>query len=66
VPGVGDYGVCELESEWIDVPPLRFRALGVDALIRSQETSGDEIDLESVIELKVLRELTRTHDAARS
>jgi hypothetical protein len=66
VPGVGDYGACEVESEWIDVPPLRFRALGVDALIRSHRSGAGEIDLESVIELEALRELTRTDDAVRS
>ncbi len=66
VPGVGDLACCEAESEWIDVPPLRFRVLSLDALIRSRKAAGRECDLESVIELEALRELTRTHDAARS
>jgi hypothetical protein len=59
VPGVGDLASCEAESEWIDVPPLRFRVLSLDALIRSRKAAGRECDLESVIELEALRELTR-------
>lgn len=66
VPGVGNLACCEAESEWIDVPPIRFRALGLDALIRSQRAVGRECDLEIVIELEALRELTRAHHAARS
>ena len=40
--------------------------VGLDALIRSQKAAGRGGDLECVIELEVLRELTRTHDTAAS
>lgn len=57
VEGVGDYDACEAESEWIDVPPSRFRVLALDALIRSKRALGRDLEREALLEVELLRAL---------
>lgn len=57
VEGVGDYDVCESESEWIEVPLSRFRVLGLDALIRSKRALRRDEERETLLELELLRAL---------
>lgn len=59
VDGVGDYAACEVESEWIDVPPMRFRVLGLDSLIRAKRADTRDTDRGLLLELELIRELKR-------
>ena len=65
VAGVGDFDSVLRESIEIPLGDSSCRVLGIDALIRAKETMGRSHDLQTVIQLKALRERGRRDDASR-
>jgi predicted nucleotidyltransferase len=59
IAGIGDYRRCLAESEEIEVPPLRFRALTLPALIRAKRAAGRTKDFEHLVELEAIAETVR-------
>lgn len=64
VEGVGPYDAVLAESVELDLGKYSCRVLGLDALIRSKEALGRPHDLQTVVQLKALRE-QRDNDARR-
>jgi predicted nucleotidyltransferase len=54
VAGVGDFSVCQKESDWIDFRGLRCRVLKLDALIRAKRAAGRNKNLLALPELEAL------------
>jgi predicted nucleotidyltransferase len=62
VEGVGAFDVVQSESEEFDLGGYSCRVLSLDALIRSKEALGRPQDLQTVVQLKAIRERTRSKE----
>jgi predicted nucleotidyltransferase len=59
VEGVGDYAAVRASSVTVDAGSVRFRALGLPALVRAKRATRRPKDLEQLPELEALLERTR-------
>lgn len=60
VKGVGDYARCRERSKPIEAFDIRFRVLGIDALIDAKRAAGRPKDIDQLPELEALRALITT------
>lgn len=56
VDGLGDYAAVLRESQEIQLGRRRVRLLGIDGLIRSKEAAGRPHDMQTVAQLRAIRE----------
>ncbi|MFI5312231.1 MAG: hypothetical protein ACHQQ3_13405 [Gemmatimonadales bacterium] len=66
VPGVGDFAAVRASSVAVDAGSVRFRALGLPALVKAKRATRTAKDLEQLPELEALLERTRRKGRARA